>query len=50
MKRSDARVADLDQLVKRASVGVACITTDYAMQNVLLQVLLLFAPAIPNAS
>lgn len=39
MKSIDARVASLDELVKRKQVGVACITTDYAMQNVLLQVI-----------
>jgi RNA-binding protein NOB1 len=50
MKRSASKVASLDDLVQRAKVGVACITTDYAMQNVIIQVhtaLLLSLPSPP---
>jgi len=38
IKRVETKTANIDELVKRKKVGVACITTDYAMQNILIQV------------
>jgi len=37
IKRVETKTANIDELVKRKKVGVACITTDYAMQNILIQ-------------